>query len=269
MGFLDKIAERKKLKKREIYESNKRAKISYFAEKHGVKKFDEYRFGASDLKDLYLDLLKKSILNEGISMLGEHKLDTLRYCTEDCLRNNIQGDIIETGVWKGGATIYLAGILKAHGNKDKKVFVADSFAGLPPPDAAKWPEDKGDTSYKRTDLAISAQDVKDNFRKFNLLSENIIFIKGFFEHSLQSADIQKLAILRLDGDMYGSTMTVLEQLYHKLEIGGYLILDDWLISGARQALLDFRERLGIKEALYEDFSGVFWKKTMATAAPGK
>ena len=79
----------------------------------------------------------------------------------------------------------------------------------------------------------------------------------------------KLALLRLDGDMYGSTMTVLEQLYHKLEIGGYLILDDWLISGARQALLDFRERLGIEEALYEDFSGVFWKKTMATAAPGK
>lgn len=76
----------------------------------------------------------------------------------------------------------------------------------------------------------------------------------------------KLAVLRLDGDMYGSTMTVLEQLYHKLEIGGYLILDDWLISGARQALLVFRERLGIKEALYEDFSGVFWKKTMATDA---
>jgi hypothetical protein len=268
MGYIQKMSEKRNLKKRERYVKNKLAKINHFSEKYGVKKFYEYRFGTSDLKDLYLDLLKKSILNDEVSMLGEHKLDTLRYCTEDCLKNNIQGDIIETGVWKGGATIYLAGILKAHGNTDKKVFVADSFEGLPPPDATKWPQDKGDTSYKRTDLAISVQDVKDNFRKFNLLSENIIFIKGFFEHSLQSADIQKLAILRLDGDMYGSTMTVLEQLYHKLEVGGYLILDDWLISGARQALLDFRERIGIQEDLYEDFSGIFWKKTVMTELPG-
>ena len=269
MEYFQKFNERKKQKKRQRYEQNKLIKIRTFAEKHGVKTAAEYRFGSSSLPDLYLDLLKKSILADQVSMLPGHKLDTLRYCIEDCLKNSITGDIIETGVWKGGATIYCAGILKAHGNTDKKIFVADSFEGLPPPDAVKWPEDKGDTSYERTDLAISVEDVKDNFRNFNLLSENIVFIQGFFEHSLQSADIQKLAVLRLDGDMYGSTMTVLEQLYHKLEIGGYLILDDWLISGARQALLDFRERLGIKEALYEDFSGVFWKKTMATAAPGK
>jgi len=269
MGYIKRISERRALWKQARYERNKLVKIDYYAEKYAVKKSDKYQFGTDNLKDLYLDLLKKSILNDKVSMLGGHKLDTLRYCTEDCLRNNIQGDIIETGVWKGGATIYLAGILKAHGNTDKKVFVADSFEGLPPPDAGKWPQDKGDVSYKRTDLAISADDVKDNFRKFNLLSENIIFIKGFFETSLQSADIQKLAILRLDGDMYGSTMTVLEQLYHKLEIGGYLILDDWLIKGARTALLDFRERMGIKEDLYEDFSGVFWKKSAATEVPGK
>jgi len=268
MGFIQKISEKRNLRKRERYEKNKLAKIDYFSEKHGVKKFAEYAFGTNGLKDLYIDLLKKSILNDGLSMLGEHKLDTLRYCTEDCLKNNIRGDIIETGVWKGGATIFFTGILKAHGNTDKKVFVADSFEGLPPPDATKWPQDKGDTSYKRTDLAISVQDVQDNFRKFNLLSENVVCIKGFFEHSLQSADIEKLAVLRLDGDMYGSTITVLEQLYHKLEIGGYLILDDWLISGARQALLDFRERMGIEEVLYEDFSGVFWKKSMAIEAPG-
>lgn len=267
MGYFQKFKERKKLKKRQRYEQNKLIKIRTFAEKHGVKPGVEYRFGSSSLPDLYLDLLKKSILADQVSMLPGHKLDTLRYCIEDCLKNSIQGDIIETGVWKGGATIYCAGILKAHGNTDKKVFVADSFAGLPPPDAGKWPHDKGDTSYQRTDLAISLEEVKENFRAFHLLSENIVFVKGFFEQSLQSAGIGRLAVLRLDGDMYGSTMTVLEQLYHKLEVGGYLILDDWLISGARQALLDFRERKGIQEDMYEDFSGIFWKKTELSASP--
>ena len=74
-------------------------------------------------------------------MLGEHKLDTLRYCVEDCLTRSVAGDIIETGVWKGGATIYLAGILKAHGDASRRVFVADSFEGLPRPDVKKWPRD--------------------------------------------------------------------------------------------------------------------------------
>jgi hypothetical protein len=205
--------------------------------------------------------LKKTIVSEQLSMLPGHKLDTLRVCIEDCLKHDIPGDIIETGVWKGGATIYCAGILKALGNTDKKVFVADSFEGLPPPDAGAWPRDKGDTSYQRTALAIGLEEVKGHFRDFHLLSDNIVFVKGFFEQSLQTAGIDRLAVLRLDGDMYGSTMTVLEQLCHKLEIGGYLILDDWLIGGARQALLDFRTRRGIEETMNQNFSGIFWKRT--------
>ncbi len=267
MEFIKIISEKRKKRKKEKYDRNKLEKISYYSEKYGIKKRVECNFGNDNLKDLYLDLLKKKILEDKVSMLGDHKLDTLRYCTEDCLKNNISGDIIETGVWKGGATIYLAGILKANGNTDKKVFVADSFEGLPPPDEKKWPKDKGDTHHTRKDLAISLEEVKANFKYFNLLSDNIIFVKGFFENSLKTSDIQKLAVLRLDGDMYGSTMSVLEQLYHKLEIGGYLILDDWLLQGAREALLDFREKMAIKEDLLEDFSGVFWRKSMVTREP--
>ena len=197
-------------------------------------------------------------------MLGSRKLDTLRHCAEHCLREGIDGDFIETGVWKGGATILLAGVLQAWGNKDKKVFVADSFAGLPPPDENKYPLDKGDTHHTREDLAIGLDEVKANFARFELLSDRIVFIEGFFEESLRSAPVDDLALLRLDGDMYGSTMTVLEQLYHKLSVGGFLILDDWLLSGARQALLDFRDRVGITEPLYQDFSGVYWQKAKTT-----
>lgn len=253
--------------KQEKYEKNKLRKIIKYSEKYGVKKYEDYNFGSDDQKNSYLELLMKNILKDKVSMLGEHKLDTLRYCTEECLKNNIDGDIIETGVWKGGATIYLAGILKANGNCDKKVFVADSFDGLPPPDEEKYPLDKGAKHHELRHLAISLEDVKTNFKSFDLLGDNIVFVKGFFEDSLKTANIGKLSVLRLDGDMYGSTMTVLKQLYHKLEVGGYLILDDWLLKGAREALLDFNEKMGIQEDIYQDFSGVFWKKTMATEEP--
>ncbi len=267
MGIIGAFAEFRKKRKQQKYERNKLKKIALFSKKYGVKEHDDYMFQKDTEQDNYLKVLKQKIRDQQISMLGEHKLDTLRYCTEDCLKQGIDGDIIETGVWRGGATIYLAGILKAHGNTDKKVFVADSFEGLPPPDADKWPLDKGAKHHYRKDLAISLEEVKQNFKKFDLLGDNIVFVKGFFEDSLRTADIGKLSILRLDGDMYGSTMTVLEQLYHKLEIGGYLILDDWLLRGAREALLDFQQKVGIEEAFYQDFSGVFFQKTKITAPP--
>jgi hypothetical protein len=267
MDFIENWAAERKKRKQARYERNKIAKIAHFSKRYGIKEQFEYRFDTNTLPGLYLDLLKKSLLRDRITMLGEHKLDTLRYCVEDCLKNDIDGDIIETGVWKGGATIYFTGILKAHGVTNRKVFVADSFAGLPPPDAEKWPQDRGDTHHTRDDLAIGLEEVQENFRSFNLLLDNVIFIKGFFEDSLPSAKIEKLSVLRLDGDMYGSTMTALEQLYHKLEIGGYLILDDWLLQGARDALLDFRKNIGIIEPMHEDYSGVFWQKTMPTEPP--
>lgn len=261
------LSQRRAERKRAKYERNKLKKIIKFSEKYGVKKHQDYNFGEDHQKNEYLERLKNKILKDKVSMLGKHKLDTLRYCTEECLKNNIDGDIIETGVWRGGATIYLAGILKANGNSNKKVFVADSFDGLPPPDEEKYPLDSGAKHHMLRDLAISLEQVKTNFKSFDLLGDNIVFVEGFFEDSLKTAPIGKLSVLRLDGDMYGSTMTVLRQLYHKLEVGGYLILDDWLLTGARQALLDFRAEMGIQEDIYEDFSGVFWKKTMATGKP--
>jgi len=268
MSIIASLKEMKNRRKQEKYERNKIKKIQFFADKYGVKDYGDYNLKHTSDEERHLETLKQTILEERVSMLGEHKLDTLRFCTEECLKEGIAGDIIETGVWRGGATIYLAGILKALGNTDKKVFVADSFEGLPPPDAEKWPLDKGAKHHNRKDLAISLEEVRANFERFDLLSDNIIFVKGFFEESLGNANIDKLSILRLDGDMYGSTMTVLEQLYHKLEVGGYLVLDDWLLKGAREALLDFRGRMGLSEELYQDFSGVFFKKIMKTEPPG-
>jgi hypothetical protein len=258
------LRETREKRSRARYERNKLKKIALYAEKYGVKTAPEYSFKTGTREDEYLRALTRKLQDEGVTMLGSRKLDTIRHCAEQCLREGIAGDFIETGVWKGGATILLAGVLQTWGNENKKVFVADSFEGLPPPDAEKYPLDKGDTHHTRADLAVGLDEVKANFARFDLLSDRVVFIKGFFQESLRSAPIDELALLRLDGDMYGSTMTVLEQLYHKLSVGGFLILDDWLLSGARQALLDFRDRMEIMEPLYQDFSGVFWQKTKRT-----
>lgn len=264
MNIIQAFTKGRKERKKKKYEKNKLKKIAVYSKRYDTKKHEDYQLSTAEKEGAYLESLKQTLLNERLTMLGAHKLDTLRYCTEQCLQHNIEGDLIETGVWKGGATIYLAGILRAYGARNRKVYVADSFEGLPPPDPEKYPLDKGDTHYTREDLAVSVEEVKANFQRFDLLADNVVFVKGFFEESLKAAGIDRLSVLRLDGDMYGSTRTVLEQLYHKLEVGGYLILDDWLLKGAREALLDFRKIAGIEEDIYQDYSGVFWKKTKPT-----
>src|SRR3954452_14488676 len=64
-------------------------------------------------------------------MIGVRRLDNVRHLVEDVLRTGVPGDLIETGVWRGGSTIFMRGILKAHGVTDRSVRVADSFEGFP------------------------------------------------------------------------------------------------------------------------------------------
>lgn len=195
------------------------------------------------------------------TMLGMKRMNNIQYCVEQVNLHNIPGDFIETGVWRGGACIFMAGLNKYY-MMGRKIFVADSFEGLPQPDE-RYPADKFDQHYTyNNDLAISLEEVQNNFKRYDLLDENVVFIKGFFEHSLPTAPINKLSILRLDGDMYSSTIQVLELCYDKLSIGGFLIVDDFGGHNCRQAVLDFRERNNITSPIKEiDHTGVFWKKT--------
>jgi O-methyltransferase len=196
------------------------------------------------------------------TMIGMKRLDNIEYCVSEILLTDVPGDFIECGVWRGGAAIFMQGLLKYTG-KDRKVFVADSFEGLPAPDE-KYPDDSGDIHYQHGDvLAIPLKEVKANFRKYDLLDENVVFIKGWFKDSLPAAPIDKLALLRIDADMYGSTMEVLEILYPKLSVGGYVIIDDYgVIEGCRKAVDDYRGEHGITERIVPiDRCGVFWRKS--------
>lgn len=201
------------------------------------------------------------------TMIGRKRLDNLQFCIESVLRNRVEGDLIETGVWRGGATILMKAILEILNVQDRKIFVADSFEGLPQPDPDKYPADRGDRHFTVDYLKVGLHEVQNNFRKYDLLDGQVIFIKGFFEDSLQEeelnkAGLDKIAVLRLDGDMYSSTIQVLNSLYDKVAVGGYIIVDDYgAVPGCRAAVDDFRRSMNISEEMIEiDWTGVYWQK---------
>lgn len=196
------------------------------------------------------------------TMIGFRRLDNLRHCVETVIREGVDGDLIETGVWRGGACIFMRGILKAYGCSTRRVWVADSFAGLPPPDLTKAPADRGDKHFRYDRLAVSLEEVQSNFRAFGLLDDQVRFLEGWFKDTLPRAPIDKIAVCRLDGDMYESTDDALRNLYDRIVPGGFLIVDDYgAVPGCRQAVDDFRKAYGIIEPIQHiDWTGVYWRK---------
>jgi len=196
-------------------------------------------------------------------MIGLARLDNLQYCVEDVVRNDVPGDLIEAGVWRGGASIFMRAILKAHGVTDRVVWVADSFSGLPPPNPDKYPADRGDIHHTVDLLKVPLEEVRSNFAKYDLLDDGVRFLKGWFSETLPSAPISKLAVLRVDADMYQSTMDALTSMYPKLSNGGYVVIDDYGALGqCKAAVDDFRDANAIKDAIRKaDWTGIFWKRS--------
>lgn len=195
------------------------------------------------------------------TMMGIKRLENLQYCVEDSLKQGVGGDLIETGVWRGGATIFMRAILKAYAVTDRRVWVADSFAGLPPPNPARYPADADDQHHTFKLLAVSLDEVKANFEKYELLDDQVCFLQGWFSETLPGAPIKQLAVIRLDGDMYESTIDALSALYPKLSRGGYLIVDDYALPGCKQAVDDYREAHRISEEILPvDGCAVYWRR---------
>jgi len=197
------------------------------------------------------------------TMIGLMRLNNLQDCVEDILKSNVRGDLIETGVWRGGATIFMRAILHAYNVVDRCVWVADSFQGLPAPNPTKYPADEGDRHHTVRQLAISIEEVRQNFTKYGLLDGQVRFLKGWFSETLPKADIKHLALIRLDGDMYESTMDALVNLYPKLSPGGYVIVDDWgAVDACRRAVEDYRAKHSISNEIHPiDGKGVYWKRS--------
>ncbi len=202
-------------------------------------------------------------LMQAQSMIGLDRLNNLQELLEDVIRRNVEGDLIETGVWRGGACIFMRGVLKAHDITDKTVWACDSFAGLPKPEPDKYPADPHDDPHHTFNsfMAVSQETVESNFEKYGLLDDQVRFVKGFFENTLSDIPADKFCLLRLDGDMYSSTIVALEALYPKLSKGGYIIIDDYHLAPCVQAVQDYRKAHEITGDIVDiDGSGVYWIK---------
>ena len=247
-------------------------------------------------RSLYLSLLKRSLTNTlfsfepdinddefrfvheraqhyvngtAVSMLPLARLDNIADCIVDVVEKGVPGDLIETGLWRGGATIFMRAVLKAYNVTDRSVWVADSFEGLPKPDAEKFPLEakvqQGPVIQKAyKNLAVDLEEVKRNFLAYEMLDDQVHFLKGWFKDTLPSAPIPALSIMRLDGDFYESTRDGLVNLYDRLSVGGYVIVDDYGEDSwtyCRRAVDEFRCERGIDEPLVQvDSKCFYWKR---------
>jgi hypothetical protein len=224
----------------------------------------------SDLCTLYRELgrtgrlLADSLDNLGSrhTMIGRQRLENIAACLESIRRDNIAGDLIECGVWRGGAAVFMRGFLKAFGILDRTVWLADSFAGPPAPSLPQdMDEDLSADHYPN--LAIPLETVRDLFGRYDLLDGQVRFLPGWFKDTLARAPIERLALLRIDADLYESTRDALPALYPKLSAGGFVIIDDYhCIPACREAVDEYRERARVATPLETiDWTGVFWRKT--------
>lgn len=195
----------------------------------------------------------------GYSMIGHKRLENIEACIRSVVSDGIEGDFVECGVWRGGASIYAKGVLNALGETGRTVWLADSFEGMP----AQAEEDKVDIELSQfTILAVSQEQVEDNFRQFGFLDDRVRFIKGWFSDSLPTCPVGKIALLRLDGDYYSSTMDALNGLYDRVVSGGYILVDDYgAFESCRRAITEFLASRGVDPKIIPvDYSGVYWRK---------
>lgn len=263
-----------------------------------TRELSERTHQLTDSRELYLDLLKNCLTrllfgehllpidpntHEGVqfdpqrrvhgddwpseaeTMVGLRRLDNVQQCVVDVLHRQVPGDLVETGVWRGGVTILMRAVLKAYGDPVRLVWAADSFEGLPVPDAEKYSADRGADFSKSAGfevLAASLEEVQANFARYGLLDDRVRFLKGWFRDTLPTAPIEQIAVLRLDGDLYESTIDALEALYPKVSVGGYVIIDDYQTwPQCRAAVEDYRAEHNLDEPIQHiDEHGSFWQR---------
>lgn len=186
----------------------------------------------------------------GHTMVGHLRIQNVRIAVEEVVRNRIPGDFVEMGVWRGGVCIYARLLLDFMNQRHRLVHLFDAFENLP--------GYGNSTKY----LAVSEADVRRNFNKYGAL-HNTYFYKGLFRDTVKNAKIQKISILRIDGNFYDSYQDALYYFYESVPVGGIVIFDDILShSMVMRCWLDFKSEQKLIENLtvIDDHSAWFKKK---------
>lgn len=198
------------------------------------------------------------------------------FLAKECLLNNIQGDFVECGV-AGGAQIGAMYQACIDCKLFRKFHLFDSFEGIPlaGPKDTQQPgigKIKHNVNVDPDRLlvssgitAISLENVKKNLKSWGINFNYMNFCKGWFQKTLPSyaKNIDKIALLRLDGDLYDSTKVCLDYLYDKVVLGGYIIIDDYALTGCRRAVDEYLEKNNLKPNIIPVKGGggpVYWRK---------
>lgn len=195
-----------------------------------------------------------------LTMIGVARMQDIHNCVRDVIERGITGDLMECGVWRGGAAILMRRLLGVYGDTERKVWVADSFQGIPPDASRNVLIDKGVDFAPADYIAVSLDQVQTNFENYGALDDQVKFLPGWFKDTLPDSPVQQIAVLRLDGDMYESTMDCLNALYDRIAPGGWLIVDDYALPTCRRAVDEFRALRGIRAPIEQtDWTGVRWQ----------
>lgn len=221
-----------------------------------------------DMENEFINIHKQC---KSFTMTSEERMYAMYKATEYVSKNNIAGDIVECGTWKGGSAMISAIKLKKNGDMKRKFYLYDTYEGMTYPTdkdisysggtaKEKWKTyNKGD---KNLWCCASLKEVKGNMLSAGYPENQMVFIKGKVEETIPNTLPKSISILRLDTDWYESTYHELVHLFPLLSKGGVLIIDDyghW--KGAREATdkyfeennipmllsrIDYTGRIGIK-----------------------
>lgn len=185
---------------------------------------------------------------------------------EYIVRNDIPGDIVECGVWSGGSMLLAAHALKHFGDTSRRIYLYDTFTGVPKPDPVdrRWDGVSALPTWERHQQSGgqwgyggTQEHVREVVTSSGYPAENFVFVEGLVEDTLPATRPDTISLLRLDTDLYRSTYHELVQLYPLLSVGGILLLDDYgSFQGVKVAADQYFAEIGEAVFLARINSGV-------------
>jgi hypothetical protein len=197
------------------------------------------------------------------TMVGLTRLDNIERAAERLFADGVEGDFFEAGACQGGVAILLRALQVSHGQRGRRTWVADSCAGGAP---ATSPADLragfAFTEDRAPWLAWGLDELRDHFRRYDLLDDGVRFLAGWLSDTLPGAPIDAIALLHVDVDSYASTLAALRHLYDRVPRGGVVIVDEYFAwAPCREAVDEFRRDRGIREPLQMvDWSACYWQR---------
>lgn len=209
-----------------------------------------------DVEDAFVPIYEAA---RQYTMTSLERMYGLYKAVEYVVAHNIPGDFVECGVWKGGSTMVAAMTFLAMGDTSRRIWMYDTFEGMPAPgaDDIQYDNITADERARRQKIVdwstianAGTEEVAANLARTGYPRERLEFVKGKVEETIPSRMPESISLLRLDTDWYDSTRHEMEHLFPLLNPGGVLLIDDyghW--KGSKKAVDEYLTAHGIRMLL--------------------